>query len=136
MSHDLPTEAQVRAAMTRLLHDATSGTVSATASALAVRIGISRPALYRHYRPLVDELLATARQRHQLPVRPPARTLARDLEQELARAKQANEELRRHVTLYEEIIRQLTVDNARLHDQLEQQVGVVPLDARRHDRSS
>lgn len=66
MRFELATEAQVRAAMTQLLELAARGIARASATALAAQLGISRPALYRHYRPLVDELLASP------PLRPPS----------------------------------------------------------------
>jgi AcrR family transcriptional regulator len=122
---ELPTDTQVRAVMAQLLADAAVGTASPTATALAARVGISRPALYRHYRPLVDELLAGAAEQPR-PTRP-HRSPGRDLEAELARVRRANADLRRHVALYEEVIRQLTIDNTRLRGELEQHAGVTPL---------
>ena len=132
MRHPLPAEAQVRAAVAELLKAAARGG-RPTATALADRVGISRPALYRHYRPLVDELLDAAAQQ--------AATRKRhargggavcDHEEELARLRRSNEELRRHVQVYEEVIRQLTVDNHTLQQQLASHAGVIDLAARRH----
>jgi AcrR family transcriptional regulator len=132
MSTPLPTEAQVRSATTESLKAAAGGG-RPTATALAARLGISRPALYRNYRPLVDELLAAAAEQAATSRRPRRGAAACNHQEELAGLRRANGELRRHVTLYEEIIRQLAVDNAKLRNQLEQQVGVVPLGARRRD---
>jgi AcrR family transcriptional regulator len=121
---ELPTDVQVRAAIAQLLADSAAGTATATATALAGRVGVSRPALYRHYRPLVDELLAGAAQQPRRAKRPRP---GRDLEADLARVRRANEDLRRHVALYEEVIRQLTVDNTRLRQELEQHAGITRL---------
>jgi AcrR family transcriptional regulator len=131
MNPELPTDTQVRAAMARLLADVASGTARATAVALAKRVGISRPALYRHYRHLVDELLSAAVQPEQT-----RRRRVGDYQEELAKLRRRNEDLRRHVEAYEEVIRQLTVDNSRLRSQLDQRVGIVDLAARRHDPSA
>ena len=64
----------------------------------------------------------------------PARRAATtcDHEDGLARLRRINEELRRHVQLYEEVIRQLTVDNNTLKQQLARHAGVTDLAARRH----
>jgi AcrR family transcriptional regulator len=56
----LPAEAEVRAAMTHLIKHATTAGTRPTATALAAHLGISRPALYRHFRPVVEELLIAA----------------------------------------------------------------------------
>jgi len=110
VSHPLPTEAQVRAAAAELLKAAARrGRPAATA--LAARVGISRPALYRHYRPLVDELLDAAAEQAAASKRQARGAGAVCDHEELARLQRSNEELRRHVQLYEEVIRQLTVDN-------------------------
>jgi AcrR family transcriptional regulator len=94
MSHPLPTEAQVLAAAAELLKTVGSG--RPTATALAAHLGISRPALYRHYRPMVDELLEAAAE--QTAGKRPARsTTACGHEDVLARLRRTNEELRRHV---------------------------------------
>jgi AcrR family transcriptional regulator len=132
----LPTQAQVRAATAELLK-ATADGGRPTATALAAHLGISRPALYRHYRPLVDELLQAAAEQAATGQRS-LRSAggACDHEEALARLRRSNEELRRHVQLYEEIIRQLTVDNTRLRSQLEQRASVGDLTARRHDQST
>jgi len=129
MRQPLPTEAQVRAATTELLKAAGGG--RPTATALAAHLGISRPALYRHYRPLVDELLDAAAE--QAAGKRPARSTATCGHQdELARLRRTNEELRRHVQIYEEVIRQLTVDSHTLKQRLASHAGVADLAAHRH----
>jgi AcrR family transcriptional regulator len=134
MRQPLPTEAQVRAAATGLLKVAMDGG-RPTATALAAHLGISRPALYRHYRPMVDELL-TAAAEQTAGKRPARSTTTCGHEDDLARLRRTSEELRRHVQIYEEVIRQLTVDTTRLRSQLEQHAGVADLTARRHDPST
>lgn len=130
MRQPLPTKAQVRAAATELLKGAMDGG-RPTATALAAHLGISRPALYRHYRPLVDELLQAAAEQAAASKRRARGGLTRAHEDELARLRRTNEELRRHVQLYEEVIRQLTVDNHTLTQQLASHAGVADLTARR-----
>jgi len=122
----LPAEAQVRAAIAHLLQQATAGNARPTATALATHLGISRPALYRHYRPMVDELLAAASTHEDT-----RRRRIRDLDGEVAKLRREKEDMRRHIELYEEIIRQLSVENDRLKRQLEKQAGVTDLDSHR-----
>jgi DNA-binding transcriptional ArsR family regulator len=122
----LPAEAEVRAAMTHLVKHATIAGARPTATALAARLGISRPALYRHFRPLVEELLTTASSHEEV-----RRRRIRDRDGEIARLRREKEDLRRHVELYEEIIRQLTVENDQLKRQLEDQAGLAHLDSLR-----
>ncbi len=137
MSQPLPTEAQVRTAATELINAAAAGGGRPTATALAAHLGISRPQLYRHYRPLVNELLDAAAAQTAASTRHARRGgTACNHEEELARLRRANGELHRHVQVYEEVIRQLTVDNTRLRSQLDQHAGVVDLAARRHDPST
>src|SRR6266511_1708370 len=90
----------VRAAATELLK-AAARDGRPIATRLAAHLGISRPALYRHYRPLVDELLNAAAQLAATSRRPAPSAAVCDQQKELARLRCANEELRRHVTLYE-----------------------------------
>jgi len=122
----LPAEAEVRAAIAHLVQQASAGNARPTATALATHLGISRPALYRHYRPMVDELLAAASTHEET-----RRRRIRDRDGELAKLRREKEDLLRHVELYEEIIRQLSVDNDRLKRQLETQTGVTHLDSHR-----
>lgn len=122
----LPAAAEVRAAMAHLLEQAAAGARRPTATALAARVGISRPALYRYYRPMVDELLIAAG-----PHEETRRRRIRDRDEELANCRREKEDLRRHVELYEEIIRQLTIENDRLKKQLEKQAGVTQIDSHR-----
>jgi hypothetical protein len=114
----LPAETKVRAAIAHLVQQAAAGNARATATALAARLGISRPALYRNYRPLVDELLAAASAHEET-----RRRQSRDRDGEIVRLRREKEDLSRHVKLYEEIIRQLTTENDRLKRQLEKQAG-------------
>jgi hypothetical protein len=122
MNPELPTDTQVRAAMARLLADVEAGTARATAVALAKRVGISRPTLYRQYRHLVDELRNAAVQPEQI-----RRRRLRDYHEALAKLRRRNEDLRRHVEIYEEVIRQLTSENLRLHRQLDRRANVTDL---------
>jgi DNA-binding transcriptional ArsR family regulator len=122
----LPTDGEVRAAITHLLEQAVADNGRPTATALAAHLGISRPALYRHFRPLVDQLLTAASTHEE-----PRRRRIRDRDGEIAKLRREKEDLRRHVELYEEAIRQLTIENDRLKRQLEKQARVTRIDSRR-----
>jgi AcrR family transcriptional regulator len=118
----LPTDREVRAAVDHLLMQAAAGDARPTATALAARLGVSRPALYRHFRSAVDELL-TAASTHEAT----RRRRIRDRDSEIAKLRREKAELRRHVEVYEEIIRQLTSENEQLKRQLEKQAGVTQI---------
>jgi AcrR family transcriptional regulator len=122
----LPTDGEVRSAIDHLVKQAAAGNGRPTAKALAARLGISRPALYRHFRPLVDELLTAASAHEEV-----RRRRTRDRDDEIARLRRQKEDLRRHVELYEEIIRQLTNENDRLKQQVEKLAGITQIDGRR-----
>jgi DNA-binding transcriptional ArsR family regulator len=124
----LPSEAEARAAIAYLLERASDDGTRPSAGALAAQLGISRPALYRHYRPLVDELRSAAGSREET-----RRRRLRDRDGEIVKLRQEKEDLRCHVRLYEEIIRQLTVENDRLKWQLESQAGVTRIASPRPD---
>jgi AcrR family transcriptional regulator len=121
----LPGDAEVRAAIGHLLEQAADGNGRPTATALAARLGISRPALYRHFRPAVDELLADADGHGET-----RRRRIRDRDGEIAKLRREKAELRRHVECYEEVIRQLTVENKKLKQQLEERAGITPIGPR------
>jgi AcrR family transcriptional regulator len=76
----LPADGEVRAAIAHLLEEAAAGDGRPTATALAARLGISRPTLYRQFRPMVDELLAAASAHEE-----PRRRRIRDRDDELQR---------------------------------------------------
>ena len=122
----LPTDGEVRSAIAHLAKQAAAGNGRPTATALAARLGISRPALYRHFRPLVDELLTAASGHEET-----RRRRIRDRDNEIAKLRRQKEDLRRHVELYEEIIRQLTTDNDRLKQQVDKLAGITQIDSRR-----
>jgi AcrR family transcriptional regulator len=121
----LPGDGEIRAAIAHLLEQAASGNGRPTATALAIRLGISRPALYRHFRSAVDELLAAASTREETRHR-----RIRDRDTEIVRLRREKEDLRRHVECYEEVIRQLTVENEQLKRQLENQMGITQIGTR------
>jgi AcrR family transcriptional regulator len=122
----LPTDGEVRSAIAHLVKQAAAGNGRPTATALAARLGISRPALYRHFRPLVDELLTVASAHEET-----RRRRIRNRDDEIAKLRRQKEDLRRHVKLYEEVIRQLTTENDRLKQQVERLAGITQIDSRR-----
>ena len=121
----LPTDGKVRAAIADLVTQAAAGNGRPTATALATRLGISRPALYRHFRPMVDELLTAASAHEET-----RRRRIRDRDGEIAKLRREKAELRRHVECYEEVIRQLTVENKKLKQEIEERAGVTPIGTR------
>ena len=84
----LPTDGEVRAAIAHLLEQAAAGNGRPTATALAARLGISRPALYRHFRPMVDGLLTAASAHEE-----PRRRRIRDRDGEIAKLRREKEGL-------------------------------------------
>jgi hypothetical protein len=82
---------------------------------------------YRHYRPLVGELLKAAANK-----RPARSTAACGHKDDLTRLRHTNEELGRHVQLHEEVMRQLMVGNHTLTQRLASHAGVTDLTAHRH----
>lgn len=90
----LPGDAEVRAAIGHLLERAADGDGRPTATALAALLGISRPALYRHFRPAVDELLADADLHEET-----RRRRIRDRDGEITKLRREKADLLRHVMI-------------------------------------
>lgn len=126
---DLPDEAQIRAAADDLLAAHRDGTGAyPSVSLLAKRFGINRTTFYRHYATIAQYLLDTAAtQQAEGPKqrRPP--TTADDRDAVIRRLRDENSDLRRHVEIYEEHIRMLTVENRRQRQQMERDAGVTDI---------
>lgn len=126
--HELTDEAVIRAAEELLAQVANDGR-AATVTALANRLGVKRQTLYRNFGPTISNYLATdAARRTQAPR--PRRNGATDSDT-IARLRRENDELSRHLRIYEDHIRRLTIDNARLTAELNAARGVTGLAKRR-----
>jgi AcrR family transcriptional regulator len=125
------TTAQVRQVAATLLDEARAGASRPTISELARRAGIARPTLYRNHPDIIADFLShTPAARRQAGAQHPPRP-SQQLAEQTARLRQQNEELRRHVDLYEEHIRRLTIENNRMRSQLAQLSNVTVLDHHR-----
>jgi hypothetical protein len=125
MKRDLPDADTVKAAIDAVLADAAAAGRRPTVTAIERRLGIPHATFHPHYADLIDT--------HFRPRIPTATTAqARSSEPDerreanLARLRQENTELRRTLTLYEEAIRQLAIEN----EALRTGATVIPLQAR------
>jgi AcrR family transcriptional regulator len=125
-----PTEADVQAAADAILAESRKGTIRPTVSALAQRAGISRPTLYRNYPGLIERFLAGAAAIIQAAKSSKPAPL-REFHDRISKLRHENEELRLHLDLYEEHIRRLTIENAKLTDELANAGTVTNLAVRR-----
>ncbi|MGW3725365.1 hypothetical protein [Streptomyces sp. NPDC000851] len=126
--HTLTTETVVEA-VEDLLTRATQDGKAATVTALANRLGVKRQTLYRDFGPTVTDFLSRdAARRTRQPRLPKDPTRDRET---IARLRGEKDELTRHLHIYEDHIRRLTIENARLTQELALHVGVVQLSDRR-----
>ncbi|MGW3202141.1 hypothetical protein ACWDBD_48115 [Streptomyces sp. NPDC001118] len=117
--HTLTPQA-VEAAVDALLREAEDGPW-ATVSALAPRLQVNRQTLYRDFPDQVTRL-QTKQSRHAAALpRPRGTTTERAV---ITRLRQEKENLTRHLHIYEDHIRRLTVENAALRAALEAHDGV------------
>jgi AcrR family transcriptional regulator len=132
MTHAEHSEQAVSAAADDVLAEARRAGRRATVTALAEKVGMTRPTLYRNHPGLVADFLERATDLHR--AAPPRRTANQQLQNKLSRLRQENKDLRRHVAIYEDHIRRLATDNARLREELGQRSGVSDLTAHRQRR--
>ncbi|WP_405876805.1 MULTISPECIES: hypothetical protein [unclassified Streptomyces] len=119
---DLPSEARVRAALTRLRQTATDTGKRPTVLALAREFGLSNTTFRRHFPDIARDIAEAARTSA-----PEADTPTSHYDQLVARnakLKRRNKELIAHLTLAAARIQQVTLDNQRLKQQLEAATGV------------
>jgi AcrR family transcriptional regulator len=100
---------------------------------LAKGFNVNRSTFYRHYSAITNAMLDSAAQQH---ADGPKRRLARhtdgDRDETIRRLRTENNDLRRHLEIYEERIRMLTIDNTNQKSQLDRLAGVTDLNARRN----
>ncbi|WP_460431815.1 hypothetical protein, partial [Amycolatopsis echigonensis] len=128
----MPTDEEVRAAAEHLLAAHRGGGAYPSVAALARQFNINRTTFYRHFASIASFMLDAAGQQHAdgpKRRRPPRDDDERD--QTIRRLRDENTDLRRHVEIYEEHLRMLTTENARLTEQLQHQAGVTELNHRR-----
>ncbi|MFE0207355.1 hypothetical protein [Streptomyces sp. NPDC058985] len=119
---DLPSEARVRAALTRLRHTAIDTGKRPTVLALAREFGLSNTTFRRHFPDIARDIAEAARTSA-----PAADTPTSHYDQLVARnakLRRRNKELTAHLTLAAARIQQVTLDNQRLKQQLEAATGV------------
>ena len=129
----LPGDSDVRAAADALLTEHREGGSYPSVSALAQRFNVNRTTFYRHYATITNAMLDSAAQQHtDGPKRRPPRHTDDDRDETIRRLRTENTDLRRHLEIYEEHIRMLTIDNTTYRSQLERLAGVTELNTRRN----
>ena len=132
MNRPLPTEEQVRSAMTAELAESEANGRRTTVTNVEKQLGVTHATFYRNYPDLIEWFKA------QLAARRQERVTEKDTtkrEDDLARLRRENTDLRKQVRIYAEAIRQLTLDKAVLEDKLQSLEGVSSLDERRRQRT-
>jgi predicted RNase H-like nuclease (RuvC/YqgF family) len=128
----LPTEEVVRAAVDELLAQHRAGGSYPSVSALAKRFHVNRTTFYRHYCAVTAAMLDTAAHQHTNGTqRRRPRREEDDRDRTIQRLRAENTDLRRHLDIYEEHIRMLTIENQGFRRQLEQAAGLADLNDRR-----
>ncbi|MFF2148655.1 hypothetical protein [Kitasatospora sp. NPDC058190] len=128
MSSHLPTDEQVRAAMESELADSEAAGRRATVTNVEKRLGVTHATFYRNYPDLITWFKNRLADRHRSATTPKNSARADD---ETARLRRENSDLRKLVRIYAEAIRQLTIDKAVLEDELHALSGVTSLTERR-----
>ncbi|MET9588983.1 hypothetical protein ABZY10_39075 [Streptomyces sp. NPDC006539] len=109
MKRLLPDTETVKAAIGTVLEQALAAGRRPTVTAVERHLGIPHATFHRHYRDLAEEHFLP---RVPAPAHPaPAETISGRTEENLSRLRRENADLRRTLALYEEAIRQLTLEN-------------------------
>ncbi|MEV8351810.1 hypothetical protein ACFVTT_24090 [Streptomyces niveus] len=113
MKPPLPDAGTVREAMDAVLAEAIANGRRATVSAVERRLGITHATFYRHYQDLI-----TTHFQARLPAMPKASSTPHNERagDNLRRLRRENANLRATLHLYEEAIRQLTLENHALRE--------------------
>ncbi|MFC6061461.1 hypothetical protein [Streptomyces ochraceiscleroticus] len=131
MNRPLPTEEQVRSAMTAELAESEASDRRATVTNVEKQLGVTHATFYRNYSDLIEWFKAQLVARRQEAVTEKA---ASKREDDLARLRRENTDLRKQVRIYAEAIRQLTLDKSALEDELQGVTGITRLGDRRRQR--
>jgi AcrR family transcriptional regulator len=130
---ELPRDDDVRTAADELLTQHRAGGAYPSVSALAKRFHINRTTFYRHYAAITHAMLDTAAHQHsEGRKRRRVRHQDDDRDKSIRRLRVENIDLRRHLEIYEEHIRMLTIENTTYRDQLGRVAGVTDLSSRRN----
>ncbi|MFF7117494.1 hypothetical protein ACFY91_35015 [Streptomyces albogriseolus] len=132
MNRPLPTAEQVRSTMTAELADSEANGRRATVTNVEKQLGVTHATFYRNYPDLIEWFKAQLVTRRQKGVTEKDTTKRED---DLARLRRENTDLRKQVRIYAEAIRQLTLDKAVLEDELQSAAGVSSLDERRRQHA-
>ncbi len=130
MTRQLPTDQQVRQAMDHVLTQSGQTGHRPTISAVERRLGIPHATFHRHFGDLIASYFypRTSVPRIALTTQTAADACSSET---VIRIRQENTDLRKLVKLYEEAIRQLTLDNHVLHSRLLDHAGVTTINNRR-----
>jgi AcrR family transcriptional regulator len=132
-----PTDEEVRTAAEHLLAVHRDGGAYPSVSELAKHFAVNRTTFYRHFAPIAKAMLDTAGQQHtEGPKRRRPPRQDGECDQIIRRLRDENTNLRRHVELYEEHLRMLTMENAKLTEQLQQLAGITEISSRRTQESN
>ncbi len=121
MRRALPTNESVRKELRAELDDAQEAQRRPTITNVEKRLGVAHATFYRNYPDQVEwfkDQFAQQRQTAQARGPNPKR------EDDLARLRRENSDLRKQVRIYAEAIRQLTLNNSSLEEQIQSQTRV------------
>ncbi|WP_406358507.1 hypothetical protein [Streptomyces sp. NBC_00658] len=124
---DPPSEARVRAVLTRLRQQVAQTGKHPTVLALAREFGLSNTTFRRHFPDIARDISEAART--SAPAASTPTSHYRLLVARNAKLKRRNKELTAHLTLAAARIQQITLDNQRLKQQLEVVTGVTRIGA-------
>ncbi|WNV83101.1 hypothetical protein [Umezawaea sp. Da 62-37] len=127
----LPTSAHVRTAMETELRESQALGRRATVSTVEKQVGVSHATFYRNYPDQIVWFKAQLDAQRETRTSPKVTAKRED---DLARLRGENTDLRKLVKIYAEAIRQLTLAEAALEDELQALAGVARLDERRRQR--
>ncbi|CAL9548354.1 hypothetical protein [Streptomyces sp. enrichment culture] len=133
MNRPLPTAEQVRSTMTAELDDSEANGRRATITNVEKQLDVTHATFYRNYPDLIEWFKAQLVARRQMAV---TEKDTKKREDDLARLRRENTDLRKQVRIYAEAIRQLTLDKAALEDKVQSLAGIASLDERRRRQTA
>jgi AcrR family transcriptional regulator len=131
---DLPDQSLVRQAMAEVIAQARDEGKRPTVLALARRLGISNPTLWRHFPDIARELVDMARVAEPQAAEPAGPSRYQRLREDHASLKRKNAQLRHDLELAKASIQRLALDNQQLRQQLEGAAKVISIDPARRTR--
>ncbi|MET8699840.1 hypothetical protein ABZW10_13355 [Kitasatospora sp. NPDC004723] len=126
-----PTLAEVQAAKGELLARAAEEGRRLTVAELAGHLGMKRPTFYSRFPEIAAEVVGAAAEAGHKTSGRPRNDRAAELETRLTLLRRERDDLRRHLDIYADHIRRLTMENAGLRQELESRSGVTVLSQRR-----